>query len=294
MKADYIEFKKQRELGDILTDTFAFLRSEFKPFFTTFFKIVGPYLLAMILALVFYMFYAGNSFSLIFTGVGSELNNIALIFVIALVYMISIVSVYTISQSTVLHYIKSYANGKGTPDFETIKKEVYASFWSFIGLGILVGLSIFFGLMICIIPGIYLYVPLMLAFSVLVFNKMGASDAYGYSFKLVKDEWWITFATFFVIGIIVVVASWAFSLPLAIYQWAKMGIFSGEMDAESMMNIFEDPIYILLNIVGTIGQFLLNLISVIAGVFIYFNLNEKKNFTGTYERIENLGQSRDI
>ena len=42
MKADYIEFKKQRELGDILTDTFAFLRSEFKPFFTTFFKIVGP------------------------------------------------------------------------------------------------------------------------------------------------------------------------------------------------------------------------------------------------------------
>ena len=32
MKADYIEFKKQRELGDILTDTFAFLRSEFKRF----------------------------------------------------------------------------------------------------------------------------------------------------------------------------------------------------------------------------------------------------------------------
>ena len=38
---------------------------------------------------------------------------------------------------------------------------------------------------------------------------------------------------------------------------------------------------------------LLNIISIIAGVFIYFNLNEKKNFTGTYERIQSLGGNRD-
>jgi len=28
-------------------------------------------------------------------------------------------------------------------------------------------------------------------------------------------------------------------------------------------------------------------------VFIYFNLNEKKNFTGTYERIDNLGKTTE-
>lgn len=291
MKTDYIEFKKQRELGDILSDTFGFLRKEYKPFFTTYFKIVGPFLLVMILAMVFYMYYAGNSFSLLFVGNSPEVDNLFVIFSIALVYLFSVVAVYTISQSTVLHYIKSYANGRGTIDFETIQKEVYASFWSFLGLGIMVGLSVGIGFIFCIIPGIYLYVPLMLSFSVLVFNKMGASDAYSYSFKLVKDEWWMTFATFFVIGIIVVIATYAFAIPTAIYQWMKMGIFSGEVDAESMLNIFKDPIYILLNIIGTLGQFLLNLISVVAGVFIYFNLNEKKNFTGTYERIERLGQS---
>ncbi len=291
MKTDYIEFKKQRELGDILSDTFGFLRKEFKPFFTTYFKIVGPFLLVMILALVFYMYYAGNSFGLLFVGNSPELNNLSVIFIIALVYVFSIVAVYTISQSTVLHYIKSYANGGGNTNFETIQKEVYASFWSFIGLGIMVGLSVAVGFIFCIIPAIYLYVPLMLSFSILVFNKMGASDAYSYSFKLVKDEWWMTFATFFVIGIIVVIATYAFAIPTAIYQWMKMGIFSGEVDAESMLNIFKDPIYILFNIISTLGQFLLNLISVVAGVFIYFNLNEKKNFTGTYERIERLGES---
>jgi hypothetical protein len=293
MKTDYIEFKKQRELGDILSDTFAFLRAEFKPFFTTYFKIVGPFLLVMILALAAYLYFVGNIANIMMFNSGNEAANLATIFIIGLVYILSIMAVYTMSQSTVLHYIKSYSNGKGTTDFEIVQKEVYGSFWNFIGLGIMVGLSVMVGFICCIIPGIYLYVPLALSFSVLVFNRMGASDAYSYSFTLVKDEWWMTFATFFVIGIIVAIASYAFALPTAIYQWMKMGIFSGEMDAESMLDIFKDPIYILLNIVGTIGQFLLNLISVIAGVFIYFNLNEKKNFTGTYEQIENLGKTSD-
>ncbi len=37
-KTNYIEFKKKRELGSILGDTFAFLRTQFKPFFSAFFK----------------------------------------------------------------------------------------------------------------------------------------------------------------------------------------------------------------------------------------------------------------
>lgn len=291
MKPNYIEFKKQRELGDVLTDTFAFLRSEFKTFFSTYFKIVGPFLAFMVISLVGYLYYAGNSFNLMVEDRWNQGTNLTTIFVIALIYFCSIITVYTMSQSTVLHYIKSYANGKGETDFDTIKKEVYGSFWSFIGLGIMVGLSIGVGFMLCIIPGVYLYVPLILSFSIMVYNKMGASDAYSYSFKLIKEEWWITFATLFVIGIIIVVASYAFAIPSIIYQWLKMGIFSGEIDAESVMNVTKDPIYILLNVFNTVGQFLLNLISVIATVFIYFNLNEKKNFTGTYERIENLGKS---
>ena len=293
MKTDYIEFKKQRELGDILSDTFAFLRAEFKPFFTTYFKIVGPFLLVMILALAAYLYFVGDTVNFMVVSPDNLNTNLTTIIIIGLVYILSITAVYTMSQSTVLHYIKSYSNGKGTTDFETIQKEVYGSFWSFIGLGIMVGLSVMAGFIFCIIPGVYLYVPLALSFCILVYNRMGTSDAYSYSFTLVKDEWWMTFATFFVVGIIVAIASYVFTVPAAIYQWMKMGIFSGEMDAEGMLDIFKDPVYILLNIVATIGKFLLNLISVIAGVFIYFNLNEKKNFTGTYERIENLGKTTD-
>jgi hypothetical protein len=147
------------------------------------------------------------------------------------------------------------------------------------------------GIFICCIPGIYLWVPLALSFSILVFDQKDAVDAYSYSFKLIKDEWWITFATLIVVIIIVSIASYAFALPAVIYQWAKMGVLSGETDAESMTNIFQDPVYLILNMIGTLAQFLLNLISVVAGAFIYFNLNEKKNFTGTYQRIQDIGET---
>jgi len=293
---EYIEFKKQRELGEILSDTFAFLRTQFKPFFNTFFKIVGPYLLIMIICLGLYIYYIGNDFNNILVGTSSASNldaaSSATMFVVGFLYIASAITVYVMSQSTALHYIKSYANGKGRINFEEIKSDVYRRFGSFLGLGILVGLSILAGFIACCIPGIFLWVPLSLSFSVLVFDRLGATDAYGYSFKLVKDEWWITFATFFVVAIIIGVASYAFALPTQIYQMTKMGILSGEVDAESMLDIFKDPIYFLLNMISSLAQFFLNLISVIAGAFVYFNLNEKKNFTGTYERIKSLGEDR--
>ncbi len=290
MKDQYIEFKKQRELGDILSDTFAFLRNEFKPFVSTFFKIVGPYLLIMVIALALYMYYIGNSFSLLMFN-SDAVPNVPVMLLIGVFYLVSIVVVYTMSQSTVLHYIKSYANGKGKIDFNTIKSDVYESFWKFVGLAFLVVICVFAGLMFCLIPGIYLWVPLSLAFAIMVYNRLTVTDAFSYSFTLVKDEWWITFATMIVITIIVTIASYAFALPTAIYNWMKMGIFSGEMDAEGIMDVFKDPIYILLNVIGTVAQFLLNVITIVAGVLIYFNLNEKKNFTGTYERIQSLGET---
>lgn len=141
--------------------------------------------------------------------------------------------------------------------------------------------------MYCLIPGIYLYVPLILSFSILVFNQKEATDAFSNSFTLIIAYWWITFASLFVVGIIVSVAGYAFALPCTIYIYAKIGIFSGEIDAENFIII--DPITILLGIISTLPQFLLNIISIVASVFIYFDLNEKKNFTGTYERIKNLG-----
>ncbi len=286
----FIQFKKQRELGEILSDTFAFIRTQFKPFMTTYFKIVAPYLVVLLIALGFYMYSFSTVLDFNSTNYNGVFSGVSML-VSGLVFMVAMILVYAVSQSTVLHYIKSYSDLNGEIDFEGIKSNVYGSLWSFIGLGIIVVLSIMAGFIFCILPGIYLAVPLSLSFSIMVFMDKSVGESYSYGFTLVKDEWWITFATLLVVGIIVGIAGYAFSLPAVIYQYASMGIFSGEMDATSLTGNFVDPVYLILNMIGTLAQMLLNIISIIAGAFIFFNLNEKKNFTGTYERIQNLGST---
>ncbi|VAW10809.1 Putative transmembrane protein [hydrothermal vent metagenome] len=289
MNTDFIEFKKKRELGDILSDTFAFLRSQFKPFFNVFLKIVGPYLAVMAISYGFYTYSIGDLVN--FTGDNFDFPlTTILTLVVVMVFFFSIIAAYVMAQATTLFYIKSYTDLKGNIDFDTIKKNVYGSFWKFVGLAFLVGLSVGIGFMFCLVPGIYLYVPLALSFSIMVFRQKGTSEAYSDSFGLVKDEWWMAFATLFIVGIIVTIASYAFSMPSTIYAFMKLGILSGEIDATDFTGNLFDPIAVILGIISLLAQFFLSIISLVASALIYFNLNEKKNFTGTYERIQDLGK----
>nr|WP_297787638.1 hypothetical protein [uncultured Allomuricauda sp.] len=291
----YIEFKKQRELGEILSDSFGFIRNEFKPFFGAILKIVGPYIVVMLISMGFYMYTIGDIFNFgAIGGIGNQYSTFSPIIMVisVLALLLSSIAAYVLAQGTVLYYIKSYIEHQGTTNYDEIRQGVYGSFWSLIGLGILVGLSVFLGAMFCVIPGIYLAVPLSISFAILVFLKKDTMESYQYSFTLIKENWWITFATLFVIYIIVAIATYAFSLPSVIYTWIKMGVFSGELDAENM-NLFSDPIYLLLNILSTLVRFLMNIVLLVATSLIFFNLNEKKNFTGTFERIESLGKSSE-
>ncbi|MEM1260234.1 MAG: hypothetical protein AAGH81_17045 [Bacteroidota bacterium] len=284
----YIEFKKQRELGEILTDSFNFIKFEFKPFFGTLLKIVGPYLFTTMLFLGFYFYSFNGLFNFDFQSEGPDINPLFLIIAV-LGLMVSAIAMYGLTQATVLYYIKSYSDHKGQTEYDYIRREAYNKFWNFIGLSFLVGLVLVAGFMLCFIPGIYLYPPLMLSFSILVFMNKGVTDSFQYGFTLIKDNWWMTFAALFVLGIIILVIGYVFQIPSVIYLWIKMGVFSGEMDAESMGNVF-DPVYILLNLMAYMVQFILQTVSLVAAAFIFFNLNEKKNFTGTMERIQNLGK----
>lgn len=288
----YIEFKKRRELGEILSDSFGFVRNEFRPLFGAILKIVGPFLVAMLLSLVFYMYTVGDSFNL--GLVNSDVDDFSplLMFIAILALFASYMASYILAQGTVLHYVKSYIENRGTANFTTVRSRVYRSYWALLGLGLLVGITLFMGALLCFLPAIYLVVPLSLSFAILIFLEKTISDSFRYSFTLIKRNWWATFATLLVVYIIVVIASYAFGLPGVLYLWAKMGVFSGEMDAENS-NIFKDPLYLLLNMMASIVQFLMHTILLVATTFIFFNLNERKNFTGTMERIENLGKSKE-
>lgn len=286
-----IEFKKQRELGEIISDSFAFIRYEFKNYFGTILKIVGPYLLVALAGMGLYLYSVGSVFNIQISQSQMSESSLIMMFAGFALMLIGGVATYALSYSVTLNYIKSYEKNNGVAIQEEISQGVKDTFWSIIGLGILVGIMIFIGLMFCFFPGVYLWVPLTLSFSLLVFRNLSVGDSISESFALVKDEWWMTFITMFVVFLVLTIASYAFSLPAMIYTWVKMGISIGENDFASGDFFFQDPIYIALNIVSYAFQYFLNLISLITSVLIYFHLNEKKNFTGAFEKIQSLGRN---
>ncbi|WP_299226177.1 hypothetical protein [uncultured Psychroserpens sp.] len=285
----YIELKKQREFGEILADTFAFIRNEFRPFLGAIAKIAGPYIALFIIGLIFYIYIIGDQFNFDFIN-STEIYSDPLKMILAyIVYIVTATLAYVFTTSTALHYIKSYVDHKGNPNIDEVKQNVNNTFWGFLGLSILKGLTVGFAAVLCCIPVFYVIVPMSVVFPIMVYKNMNATDAYSYSYSLIKDEFWITLATVIVLIIIMYVLSMVFAIPTVIYTWAKMGVFGNEIDPGNLDTLV-DPVYIALNVLSSFIQYALNLIVVIGSAFIYFNLNERKNFSGTLERIESLGK----
>lgn len=287
---NFIEFKKERDLGAIITDTFKFIRENWKEYFLTVLKIVGPVLAISLVFIVFYMLTVSDVFS--------ELENVqnnpggflqtmfswfaAIIFVYAILY--------TLLSMASLYFIKSYIKNNGKPVYAEVKQNVVKNIWKFVALGLLVTVVVIFGLMLCYLPGIYLAVALSLSTSIMVFEEKNVGDSFSHSFYLIKGEWWNTFGVLIVIGLLIGILGQVFSVPAFIYQMVKMGTMLGEDDPTAVFGLFKDPIYLALNIGSYIFQFILYSIPLISTVFIYYDLNEQKNLTGTFERIDNLGE----
>ncbi len=117
-----------------------------------------------------------------------------------LVLLISGVVYYALLNGVVLHFIKSYIKNDGVVIKEEVTQGVKNDFWKLIGTSFLVGIIVFVGAMFCFIPGIYFGVVLSTAYAVVVFDGKEVGDTISYCFNLIKDEWWITFATLLVTG----------------------------------------------------------------------------------------------
>ena len=172
----YIELKKQREFGEILADTFAFIRNEFKPFFGALIKISGPYVALFLFALVFYMYIVGDQFDFDLIQSNQFYSSPLKLLSAYFIYFIGAILAYTFTTSTVLHYMKSYVDHKGLVNIDEVKHNVYKTVWRFLGLSILKGLTIMVSLLICCLPVFYFIVPMVVVLPILVFEQIGASD----------------------------------------------------------------------------------------------------------------------
>jgi hypothetical protein len=246
-------------------------------------------LLMALAVFVFYMFTVADVFTdknFIQNNPGGFLAKMASwLFGIIFVYIL----LYTLLSMASLYFIKSYINNNGKADYNEVKQNILQNVWKFLGLGFLITIVTIFGMVFCYLPGFYLATVLSLATSIMVFEDKNISDTFSHSFVLIKGQWWNTFGVLIVVWLLLFVLGQAFSIPAFIYQMVQMGTMAQGEDPTAIFSMFKDPIYLVLNLGSYVFQFILYSIPLISTVFVYFDLNEQKNQTGTFEKIENIG-----
>jgi len=292
---NFVQFKKERDLGAMITDTFKFFRLEWKPFFTAIIKAAIIPIIIAIIAIIFYT----SSFSNFFEGLAfaqydaygdePQVEDLGMFFMSVIAFLLAYLVAYSIITVSGLSYIRSYIENNGVVNFEDVSASTKEKFWSYVGLLFLSGLIVGFGMLLCLIPGIYLWVPLALSTCLLIFEKRSVGDSISYSFDFIKGHWWDTFGVLIVIQFIIGIVGGLMDVPAAIYQIVKMGVDIGNEDPTAMFEIFSDPIYLILVAFSYFFKFLLYIVSVVSTVFIYYDINEQKNASGSMDMIDSLG-----
>lgn len=287
---NFINFKKTRDLGAMISDTIKFLSVEWKPFLGTILKIsIVPIIIAICAVIYFAMI--STDFILDLSQFSEDSNfdelNFSQILVPLLIYIFSYIVAYSLMTVSSLAYIKSYIANKGFVNFDEVQKTTKDKFWSYIGLFVLVAIIVGFGMLFCILPGIYFAVVLSLSICLVVFKNTGALDAISDSFGFIKGHWWETFGILLVIQILIGLIGFFAGLPASIYQGADMTTILQGQDPTELISSFQDPIYLVLMGFSYLINFILYLVSVIVIVFVYYDIKEQKNPTS--EMINEIG-----
>lgn len=143
-------------------------------------------------------------------------------------------------------------------------------------VGFLVGVCVALGTIAIILPGIYLYVALCVAYAAYVIEGKPAFSALGRSRELVRKRWWATFGALLLVWVVAAIA--AVALPAVL---TALETNSGTMSTTS---------YVLLQrLVNLIGDVIVFPLSAAATITIYFDLRVRKEAFDIQQLGERLG-----
>jgi hypothetical protein len=286
-----IELAKTRDFGEIISDTFVFIKENLKPLLQNFFTLCGIFIIAGAITAVIQqskMVGMVNNSSLFQPRASNLFNNPNPFGFLGIEYFLSIFFImlgYIAMHVTILSFIALYKE-KGNVAPTTTEVWAYFKYFYFkiFGSAILIFLLIIFATVLCFFPGVYLYPIMALVLPIMIFENTSFSYAFNRSFRLIKDNWWLTFGCIFVSILIVYFASLIILIPTTIINLSSMFLHPHNGIHMSLTT----------TIISTVLQQVCQVFGIIPLVVIslcYFSLNEKANGTGLIERLSQLGNN---
>jgi hypothetical protein len=263
-----IQFRKKREIGDIFTDSFQFIKQEYKPVSKLVFIYVLPFIL---LYGVVQIYLQKNIISKIdFTNTETLLANIGPLYLNVFLFALFGLFVQSLLIATYYSYIEVYIKkGKGNFGFSEITPQLFSNGLLAIGASVVIFIVVMFGLILCIIPGIYFANTFSIVIIIFIFEKKGLGNALIRSSSLVKSDWWNTF----LINIVGIVMIWVVSIIMTIPMMLT-GLTAGIFSQSQPPVEYPDWYWFLIG-ASTVISSILWIIPYTFLAFQYFNLDEK-------------------
>ncbi|GAB1450323.1 hypothetical protein MASR2M47_03790 [Draconibacterium sp.] len=265
-----IQFRKKREIGDIFTDSFEFIKQEYKPLS----KLIGVYVLPFLLLYGLVQVYLQKNVisQFDFSDPETLLENIGPMYLNMFLFSLFGIFVQSLLIAAYYSYIEVYIKkGKGNFDLSEITPYLFSNGLLAIGASFVLFFLVMIGIILCIIPGIYFANTYSLIFFILIFEKKGFGNAFSRSSSLLRMQWWNTLLIN-VVGIIIIwTVSMIISIPTMITGFSK-NIFNPDLAPVE----YPDWYWVLIAI-STIISSALYIIPYTFLAFQYFNLDEQSN-----------------
>ncbi len=264
-----IQFRKKRELGDILSDSFDFIKQEYKPVSTLIFTYVLPFLILYGIVQVYIQMKVIGNIDL--SDPEAMMANIGPIYLNMFLFSLFGIFVQSLLIGTYYSYIEIYVKkGKGNFDLSEIKPLLFSNSLLALGASFVVFIITMIGIIMCIIPGIYFANTFSIVVMIIIFEKKGLSNAMSRSWNLVNFQWWNTLLIN-IIGILIIMAvSFVLSIPAML-----AGVTTTIIGIKETGTINYPDWYWVLTGISTVISSLLWIIPFTFLAMQYFNLDER-------------------
>lgn len=285
-----MELLKKRDFGEIISDTFLFVKQNLKPLLASFFIICGFFMLAMAVTAVMQQ-------AKMVGIINGDLSSASMYYLrsrsfeaIGIEYFLTLIFTlinYVAMHVTVYSYVALYRDkGNVAPTPEEVWGYFKYFFVKVLGSSIVLFLLLIIAFMFCFFPGIYLYPILGLVIPIMIFENTSFGFAFNKSFNLIKENWWLTFGAIFVMGLIASFSAAIIVLPTTIANYASAFLHPGKgLHLSLAMSVITALLQSAAQVFSILGLITISL--------CYFSLSEKTDGTGLMNRINQLGNKSD-
>lgn len=283
-----INFRIHRGFSESISATFDFVKLNYKMMWKILVRIPGIILVISVLLLIFSSFSSYSNLMQVQQSQGQNITNMQTpnygIMTLGIVLFMLASFLFTISIN---EFIVLYVNKKNPEDITVVEifKNVKKRFWSYFGGGILVGLMVISGMIILLIPGIYLAVATMYVFIIISEEGKGVGDAISRSFKVVSGYWWTSFGYIIVIGFLVMAITYIIQIPTI-----SISTYFLISDTESTIGAI---IYGITSGLSYIIYIAISSLTIIAISIYYYSIVEAKEQIGLKLKIEEMDASTE-